>query len=79
MSLASKEEQATTTRSEVDKFCLRTGATIREAMQVIQDTEERACFLIDDQQRLQKVISDGDIRRALLGWQTAHRSGRRNT
>ena len=35
-------------------------------MRVIEEGEERLCFLVDDDKRLKKVVSDGDIRRALL-------------
>ena len=35
-------------------------------MKVINDAEERTCFLVDADRRLLRVLTDGDIRRALL-------------
>jgi UDP-N-acetyl-D-mannosaminuronic acid dehydrogenase len=41
-------------------------ASLRVAMEVIERGQERICFLIDDEGRLIRVVSDGDIRRALI-------------
>ena len=56
---------------EVDtKFrhlCAPAGATIRTAMESIERGQERLCFLVNKDDYLVRVVSDGDIRRALIG------------
>ena len=55
---------------EIDKnfsyLCVSQSASIISAMEVIENGKERICFVIDDKNKLIKVITDGDIRRALL-------------
>ena len=51
-------------KNNVGRFCLKDDASIIDAMRVINEGEERICFLVDSQQRLSMVITDGDIRRA---------------
>lgn len=41
-------------------------ATIREALQAIDDTALQICFVCDDEGRMLGTITDGDIRRSLL-------------
>ncbi len=53
-------------KNDVKRFCINEKASIIEAMKVINEAEERTCFLVDSQTRLVRVITDGDIRRALL-------------
>jgi len=53
-------------KKDIEKFCLNETASIIDAMKVINQADERACFLVDDEMRLVRVIADGDIRRALL-------------
>ncbi|MEQ8667382.1 MAG: nucleotide sugar dehydrogenase [Rhodospirillales bacterium] len=48
-------------------LCVGADATILEAMQRIEQGGERICFVLDDGDRLLRVVSDGDIRRALIG------------
>ena len=48
------------------RFCVTETATIIEALQVIEDGKERICFVVDKLERLVRVVTDGDIRRALL-------------
>ena len=48
------------------RYLVNEKATILEAMKVIEQGEERVCFIIDEHEKLIKVISDGDIRRSLL-------------
>lgn len=45
-------------------------ATILEALRVIEEGSERICLQTDCDNRLLRVVSDGDIRRALLGGKT---------
>ncbi len=52
------------------RFIVGPNATIFEALKVIDAGEERICLLTDGQNRLVRVISDGDIRRALLNGKT---------
>lgn len=49
-----------------NSYLVKKDASIYEAMQVIEKGEERVCFIVNDNKKLLKVISDGDIRRALL-------------
>jgi len=42
------------------------GATLREAVQVIQDFAASVCLLEDEDRRLVAILSDGDVRRAFL-------------
>ena len=49
-----------------NSYLVNKDARIYEAMQVIEKGEERVCFIVNDKKKLLKVISDGDIRRALL-------------
>ena len=53
-------------KNDVKRFCLNEKASIIEAMKVINNAEERTCFLVDSQMRLVRIVTDGDIRRALL-------------
>ncbi len=47
-------------------LCTGEDSTILKAMECIERGRERLCFVIDDGDRLVRVVSDGDIRRALL-------------
>jgi len=49
-----------------DKLFVRSASTIKEAMVIISKGEERTCLLVDNARRLRRVISDGDVRRALI-------------
>lgn len=53
-------------KKEIEKYCLKEDATILDAIKVINEGEERTCLLVDSQMKLLRVITDGDIRRALL-------------
>lgn len=46
---------------------LRPGATLREALRRIDEGAAEAALLIDDEGRLHGTLTDGDVRRALLG------------
>ncbi|WP_229659821.1 sugar phosphate nucleotidyltransferase [Tersicoccus solisilvae] len=46
--------------------CIGTGATLREALQTIDQGGSSIALVIDDQSRLVGVLTDGDVRRALL-------------
>ncbi|MDC0476528.1 nucleotide sugar dehydrogenase, partial [Alphaproteobacteria bacterium] len=51
---------------DVDHLLLDVNGSIEEALSAIENGKERLCLLIDQNRQLVKVISDGDIRRALL-------------
>jgi len=53
-------------KKNIARFCVQEKASILEAMSVINDAQERTCFLVDNEKRLLRVITDGDIRRALI-------------
>ena len=53
-------------KKDIEKFCITQNATIIDAMKVINDADERACFMVDEDLKLLRVFTDGDIRRALL-------------
>ena len=45
---------------------LKFDSTLKDALEVIENGQERLCFIVDNNLVLKQVISDGDIRRALL-------------
>ena len=49
----------------VDLLCDRENSLI-EAMRIINENGKGICFVIDESKSLQGVVTDGDIRRALL-------------
>tara|TARA_B100000989_G_scaffold299039_1_gene292361 strand:- start:10313 stop:12016 length:1704 start_codon:yes stop_codon:yes gene_type:complete len=55
---------------EIDKnfkyLCVSHNSPISMAMKIIDRGKERLCFVVDSNQKLRKVVSDGDIRRALI-------------
>jgi dTDP-glucose pyrophosphorylase len=48
------------------EVCIPTGATLRRAMEAIDDAGSEIALLVDEDDRLVAVLTDGDIRRALL-------------
>lgn len=52
--------------SNFERLCVNYQSTIFMAMEAIELGRERLCFVVDDENTLIRVISDGDIRRALL-------------
>ncbi|WP_116472411.1 nucleotidyltransferase family protein [Zobellella maritima] len=52
--------------TEWNSVVLATGATIRDAMRIIDRAALRIALVCDEQQRLQGTVTDGDIRRGLL-------------
>ena len=50
--------------------CIGRQSSIRCALKKIEEGEDRICFVIDGDGTLARVITDGDIRRALLRGQT---------
>lgn len=51
---------------DAERLCLEGEATIRDALATINATGERTCFLVNTDRVLLRVVTDGDIRRALL-------------
>lgn len=51
---------------DVTKVSLLASETIRKALIVLQETSMRLVIVVDQEQRLLGVVSDGDIRRAIL-------------
>jgi UDP-N-acetyl-D-mannosaminuronic acid dehydrogenase len=49
-----------------EHLCISLDQSIHEALKIIDKGEERICFIVDETMKLQKLITDGDIRRALL-------------
>ena len=49
-----------------DHLCVGEDDTILKAMEIIEIGKERICFVVDSSKRLLSVVSDGDIRRALI-------------
>lgn len=54
------------TLRDLRRSCASTTATIREAMTVVDRSGSAVCLLVDDAQHLVGVLTDGDLRRALL-------------
>ena len=48
------------------KLLVYKDSTLQNALNIIEQGEERICFLVDKNRKLLNTISDGDIRRALL-------------
>lgn len=53
-------------KTNFKKFCVGSRASILHAMKVIDQNTERTCFVVDSRLRLLRVITDGDIRRAII-------------
>ena len=50
----------------VNEFIVRADWSLKEALQVIDNNAQGICFVVNDSGKLVGVITDGDIRRALL-------------
>ena len=54
-------------RQKIDEMCITVGETIRQAMEIIDKGEIGTAFIVDFQtKRFLGLITDGDIRRAIL-------------
>lgn len=53
-------------RFPIDKYCIQTKATIKEAMEVIDKNLTGGALVVNENNELVGTITDGDIRRALL-------------
>ena len=51
---------------DISKLLVEENKDIRAAMQVIMDNAQGICFIINKEQKLTGILSDGDIRRLLL-------------
>ena len=51
---------------ELDQACAPTGASLRDVALVIDRLASSLCVLVDDERRVAGVVTDGDLRRALL-------------
>ena len=49
-----------------DKFCLSPDATLLETLRFIDVNSQQMALLVDEERRLLGVVTDGDLRRALL-------------
>ncbi len=54
-------------KTVVDKIKLTSNATIKEALKVINTGAVKIALVVDEEQKLLGTLSDGDIRRGLLG------------
>jgi len=54
----------------IDKVLLNQNATIREALQIIDKGAMKVAIIVDDDGKLIGTLTDGDIRRGLLGGMT---------
>lgn len=59
-------QRAIEMNNEVLPFQISLGATVRQAMEQLERTEEKVVFVVDEQQRLVGSLTDGDIRRWIL-------------
>tara|TARA_B100000965_G_C19603452_1_gene764483 strand:- start:23031 stop:24707 length:1677 start_codon:yes stop_codon:yes gene_type:complete len=50
----------------IKKYLIRKSSTVKNAMRIIEDGQDRIGFLVDKNENLMKAISDGDVRRFLL-------------
>lgn len=51
---------------KVDRITIKTDQTLYSALKLLEKTQEKLLICVDKDKRLQGVINDGDIRRALL-------------
>lgn len=59
--------EVTSDGSDLESLTIRPGASLRETMKAIQAGRAQIVFMIDRDGRLVGSVSDGDVRRALLG------------
>jgi len=59
-------------KNNIERYLINENSSILESMKVIDSGEERIGFLVDANRRLLKVITDGDIRRAILRGMDLH-------
>lgn len=52
--------------SALDKICVSPGASIRQAVQVLNDGHQRIALIVDRERRLLGVLADSDVRRSIL-------------
>ena len=52
--------------ADLEKICVLSRITIRQAVQVLNDGHQRIALVVDDKQRLLGVVADADIRRSIL-------------
>lgn len=50
----------------LEGFMVRSGSTVRQAMDSIDRNSEGAVMVVDERERLLGIVTDGDIRRAIL-------------
>lgn len=55
---------------EIGELLIRDDRSVKEALAVIDANAQGICFVVDASQKLVGVVTDGDIRRALLGGKT---------
>jgi len=53
-------------KQNADYLTIKSDSTIKDALEVIENGQERICFVVDNKLVLKQVVSDGDIRRAFL-------------
>jgi dTDP-glucose pyrophosphorylase len=53
-------------KTDVERFLLPQSRTIRQAMEQLEQTEEKIVFVVDETSRLVGSLTDGDIRRWIL-------------
>ena len=53
------------TARELEQACAPTTASLREVAQVIDRLASSLCILVDDERRLEGVVTDGDLRRSM--------------
>jgi dTDP-glucose pyrophosphorylase len=52
--------------SNLLKFLIKSGSSLRIAMECLNENSLQICFVVDEDQKLLGALTDGDIRRALL-------------
>lgn len=52
---------------QIDRCCVRAGSSIREAMLAIENGNVGIALVLDGDRRLLGTVTDGDLRRAILG------------
>ena len=56
----------------ISNLCIKAGSSIRDALCSMENSSSGICLLVDDEKRLEGTITDGDVRRALIGGAQLH-------
>ncbi len=53
-------------RSDVAKLFIQASISLKQALQILNETAEKILFVVDDQTKLLGTVTDGDVRRGII-------------